>query len=98
MPVLYRDVRVSTSRVACSLPIASRSIPGAASGIGLAVAQWLGEFGMRLVIAVEEEKLARAADDLRRGAKVHLQLTDVSDRDEVEALSARPRRTAPWRC
>ncbi|WP_184090933.1 SDR family NAD(P)-dependent oxidoreductase [Sphingomonas xinjiangensis] len=63
-------------------------ITGAASGIGLAVAQRLGTAGMRLVIAdIDEDQLAFAADDLRgQGVDVHSVPTDVSDRDQVEAL------------
>jgi NAD(P)-dependent dehydrogenase (short-subunit alcohol dehydrogenase family) len=63
-------------------------ITGAASGIGLAVARKLAGAGMRLVLAdVDEGQLARAAEELsQEGAAVHFVPTDVSDRDQVEAL------------
>ena len=63
-------------------------ITGAASGIGLAVAQRLGQAGMRLVIAdINEGQLARAAELLgRQGASVHPVRTDVCDQDQVAAL------------
>jgi NAD(P)-dependent dehydrogenase (short-subunit alcohol dehydrogenase family) len=63
-------------------------ITGAASGIGLAVARKLAAAGMRLVLAdIDEDPLARTAEELgRKGAAVHFVPTDVSDRDQVEAL------------
>jgi NAD(P)-dependent dehydrogenase (short-subunit alcohol dehydrogenase family) len=63
-------------------------ITGGASGIGLAVAHRLSAAGMRLVLAdIDEDQLALAANDLReRGAAVHAVHTDVSNRDQVEAL------------
>jgi NAD(P)-dependent dehydrogenase (short-subunit alcohol dehydrogenase family) len=63
-------------------------ITGAASGIGLAVARKLAAAGMRLVLAdIDEDPLARTAEELsREGAAVHCVPTDVSDRDQVEAL------------
>jgi NAD(P)-dependent dehydrogenase (short-subunit alcohol dehydrogenase family) len=63
-------------------------ITGAASGIGLAVARKLAAAGMRLVLAdIDEDPLARTAEELgREGAAVHFVPTDVSDRDQVEAL------------
>jgi NAD(P)-dependent dehydrogenase (short-subunit alcohol dehydrogenase family) len=63
-------------------------ITGAASGIGLAVARKFAGAGMRLVLAdVDEDQLARAAEELgQEGAAVHFVPTDVSDRDQVEAL------------
>jgi NAD(P)-dependent dehydrogenase (short-subunit alcohol dehydrogenase family) len=63
-------------------------ITGAASGIGLAVARKFAGAGMRLVLAdVDEDQLARVAEELsQEGAAVHFVPTDVSDRDQVEAL------------
>ncbi|WP_121120021.1 SDR family NAD(P)-dependent oxidoreductase [Croceibacterium ferulae] len=63
-------------------------ITGAASGIGLAVAQKMSAAGMRLVLAdVDEARLHAAAEDLRgQGAEVRSLRTDVSDRTQIEAL------------
>jgi NAD(P)-dependent dehydrogenase (short-subunit alcohol dehydrogenase family) len=63
-------------------------ITGAASGIGLAVAEKLGAAGMRLVLAdIDEDQLARASDDLRaQGRAVHSVRTDVRDAAQVGAL------------
>jgi NAD(P)-dependent dehydrogenase (short-subunit alcohol dehydrogenase family) len=63
-------------------------ITGGASGIGLAVAHKLSAAGMRLVIAdIDKSQLNSAAYELReRGATVHAVCTDVSNREQVEAL------------
>jgi NAD(P)-dependent dehydrogenase (short-subunit alcohol dehydrogenase family) len=64
-------------------------VTGAASGIGLALAERFAAEGMKLVLAdVEAEPLARAERDLRaRGADVLAVRTDVSQAADVEALA-----------
>src|SRR5271154_2606181 len=64
-------------------------ITGAASGIGLALAQRSAAEGMRLVLAdIEEPALARAAEALRKsGAQVLAQRVDVASAAEVDALA-----------
>jgi NAD(P)-dependent dehydrogenase (short-subunit alcohol dehydrogenase family) len=64
-------------------------VTGAASGIGLALAQrWAAE-GMRVVMAdIEKDRLSEAADSLRdKGSEVVAVPTDVSDAAQVEALA-----------
>ena len=63
-------------------------ITGAASGIGLAVAERLAAAGMRLLLAdIDNDQLAQAADTLRaRGTEVTPIRTDVSDEAEVARL------------
>ena len=63
-------------------------ITGAASGIGLGLAQRFGAEGMRLVLAdIEPDALGQAADGLRSaGIEVVTQVTDVSDGDQVDEL------------
>ncbi|MEY9844330.1 NAD(P)-dependent dehydrogenase (short-subunit alcohol dehydrogenase family) [Streptacidiphilus sp. BW17] len=64
-------------------------VTGAASGIGLAMAQRFAAEGLRVVLAdVEEAALDKAVAGLReQGAEAVGQLTDVSERDSVEALA-----------
>ncbi|MEU2351209.1 SDR family NAD(P)-dependent oxidoreductase [Modestobacter sp. NPDC049651] len=63
-------------------------VTGAASGIGLGLAQRCAAEGMRVVLAdVEEPALAAAAAGLReQGAEVLPVVTDVADAASVEAL------------
>ena len=65
-------------------------ITGAASGIGLALAERCAREGMKLVLAdIEEKRLGEVADGLRsRGSEVATLKVDVSRDDEVEALAA----------
>jgi NAD(P)-dependent dehydrogenase (short-subunit alcohol dehydrogenase family) len=64
-------------------------ITGAASGIGLALAERCAAEGMRLVLAdIEEPALSRAAESIRRaGAQVLARCVDVASAAEVEALA-----------
>ena len=64
-------------------------VTGAASGIGLAMARKFAGEGLKVVLAdVEEEALRKAADELiEGGAQVLARITDVSERDSVEALA-----------
>ncbi|MBF9069338.1 SDR family NAD(P)-dependent oxidoreductase [Streptacidiphilus fuscans] len=64
-------------------------VTGAAGGIGLAMAQRFAAEGLRVVLAdVEEAALDKAVAGLReQGAEALGQLTDVSERDSVEALA-----------
>ena len=66
-------------------------VTGAASGIGLALAERFAAEGMKIVLAdVEAEPLARAERDLRaRGTEVLAVRTDVSQAADVEALAER---------
>jgi NAD(P)-dependent dehydrogenase (short-subunit alcohol dehydrogenase family) len=66
-------------------------ITGGASGIGLAAANRFAGFGMNLVIAdMSHERLTAAKADLEAtGAKVEAVRTDVSRREDVEALRLR---------
>ncbi|MCH7552809.1 MAG: SDR family NAD(P)-dependent oxidoreductase [Chloroflexi bacterium] len=66
-------------------------VTGAASGIGLGLAQRCAQEGMRVVLAdVEEEALAKAVKNLQaNGAKVLGVRTDVSQAADLEALAAR---------
>jgi NAD(P)-dependent dehydrogenase (short-subunit alcohol dehydrogenase family) len=66
-------------------------VTGAASGIGLGMAERFAAEGMRLVMAdVEEGALASAADRLRSsGAEVVAVTCDVSRYDDVAALASR---------
>lgn len=64
-------------------------VTGAASGIGLAIAERFVHEGMRVVIAdIEAEPLARAAETLRaRGGEIVAHPCDVADAASVEALA-----------
>src|SRR5215211_3201520 len=65
-------------------------VTGAASGIGLALAERAAQEGMTIVMAdVEQQALASAADTLqKRGATVAAHRVDVTSEAEVEALAA----------
>ena len=66
-------------------------ITGAASGIGLAAARRFAALGMKLVMAdLGGETLQRAAQEVAEGAQsdVIAAATDVSQRDQVQRLSA----------
>ncbi len=64
-------------------------VTGAASGIGLALAERFAAEGLRVVLAdVEEQPLARAASALKaQGAEVLAVPTDVSSASDVAALA-----------
>ena len=64
-------------------------VTGAASGIGLAMAQRFSAEGLKVVLAdVEEPALDKAVAGLReRGGEAVGRVTDVSERDSVEALA-----------
>ncbi|MCH2172529.1 SDR family NAD(P)-dependent oxidoreductase [Myxococcota bacterium] len=64
-------------------------VTGAASGIGLALAQAFCGEGMKVVLAdVERDPLASAAEALQRtGADIEAVPTDVTDPEQVEALA-----------
>ncbi|MEZ0088879.1 SDR family NAD(P)-dependent oxidoreductase [Streptacidiphilus sp. EB129] len=64
-------------------------VTGAASGIGLAMAERFAAEGLKVVLAdVEEPALDKAVSVLReRGAEAIAQVTDVSERGSVEALA-----------
>ncbi len=68
-------------------------ITGAASGLGLALAQTCSEAGMAVVMAdIDHSALGAAAEALReRGARVFAHPTDVSKLDSVMALEAAAR-------
>ena len=64
-------------------------VTGAASGIGLGIAEALGAAGARLMLAdIEEPALEKAAERLRaNGVETHTVVCDVSDRDAVFAAA-----------
>jgi NAD(P)-dependent dehydrogenase (short-subunit alcohol dehydrogenase family) len=65
-------------------------VTGAASGIGLGIAEAFAAQGARLVLAdVNEARLADAAASLARTTDVVTQRTDVRDAAQVEALADR---------
>ena len=66
-------------------------VTGAASGIGLGIAEALADEGVRLVLAdIDSEGLEREAERLRSsGSQVEAVLTDVGDPDAVQALAER---------
>ena len=67
-------------------------VTGAASGIGLALAERFAAEGMKVVMAdIEAGTLATASEALRRqGAAVLATRVDVSRPEDVERSSARP--------
>ncbi len=66
-------------------------ITGASSGIGLAIAEVLGEEGFGLTVAARRpEKLAAAADQLRaKGYDVQHVAGDLGDEETIAAVTAR---------
>src|SRR5690242_391775 len=66
-------------------------VTGAASGIGLALAQKAAAEGMKVVLSdIEAEGVEKAASDLRAtGAEAIGVRTDVSQPDQVEALAVK---------
>jgi NAD(P)-dependent dehydrogenase (short-subunit alcohol dehydrogenase family) len=64
-------------------------VTGGASGLGLAMAQRFADAGMNIVLGdIEAEPLAMAEADIKaRGVKVLPKRTDVSKREDVEALA-----------
>jgi NAD(P)-dependent dehydrogenase (short-subunit alcohol dehydrogenase family) len=66
-------------------------VTGAASGIGLGIAEALAVEGVRLVLAdIDSEGLQREAERLRSsGTHVEAVVTDVGDPDAVQALAER---------
>ena len=72
-------------------PISSKVviITGASSGLGEATARRLGDRGAKLVLAARrEDRLKALSDDLTaKGVEVVWQVTDVTDRNQVEALA-----------
>ncbi len=64
-------------------------ITGGASGIGRGIAEWCVRAGVKVVLAdIEEEALSKAGEELKaRGGDVVCVRTDVSKRDDVEALA-----------
>lgn len=66
-------------------------VTGASSGIGQAVARALASEGAEVVISARrEERLNDLAQELQeKGAKIHIQSVDVSDRAAMEAVAER---------
>ena len=65
-------------------------ITGASSGLGESTARRLADRGAKLVLAARrEDRLKTLADELTaKGAEVLWQVTDVTDRKQVESLAA----------
>ncbi len=65
-------------------------ITGGASGIGLSLADRLGEEGMTVVLVdIEEGALLAAVDGLvAKGYSAHGRICDISDRNQVEELAS----------
>ncbi len=65
-------------------------ITGGASGIGLGLADRLGEEGMTVVLVdIEEDALQLAVDGLvAKGYSAHGRICDISDRNQVEELAS----------
>jgi NAD(P)-dependent dehydrogenase (short-subunit alcohol dehydrogenase family) len=66
-------------------------VTGAASGIGLGIAEALADEGVRLVLAdIDSERLEPEAERLRSsGSQVEAVVTDVGNPDAVQALAER---------
>ena len=64
-------------------------ITGGASGIGHGIAEWCARAGVKVVLAdIDEEALSKAGEELKPlGGAVLCVRTDVSKRDDVEALA-----------
>ncbi len=64
-------------------------ITGASSGLGEATARRLAKGGAKLMLAARrEDRLKELADDINQsGGTAKYQVTDVTDRDQVEALA-----------
>src|SRR5262245_33606727 len=64
-------------------------VTGAASGIGLGIAQAFAAEGMRLMLAdIDGDRLGQEVERLRaQGVEVHGKLTDVGDADSVDELA-----------
>ncbi|AKO51200.1 oxidoreductase [Marinobacter psychrophilus] len=65
-------------------------ITGASSGLGESTARHLADLGAKLVLAARrEDRLKSLAEELEaKGAEVLWQVTDVTDRKQVESLAA----------
>lgn len=70
-------------------------ITGASSGLGEATARRLADRGAKLVLAARrEDRLKSLAEELTaKGAEVSWQVTDVTDRKQVESLAASAKKT-----
>jgi NAD(P)-dependent dehydrogenase (short-subunit alcohol dehydrogenase family) len=94
MPMIIKGAILSTGGSAMkSLKDRVAVVTGAASGIGLALAEGFAAEGMKIVLAdVEAEPLARAERSLRSaGAEVLAVPTDVSKGDQVDRLAQQAR-------